>query len=77
MGKQADLHHPSPLDQPQQPPRNLNKSSGNLKKNDTETLFGSRSSNFRSTFFVSIAASPHFFAFAFSSFSRTHTFTKQ
>lgn len=32
MGKQADLHHPSPLDQPQQPPRNLNKSSGNLEK---------------------------------------------
>ncbi|WP_314573761.1 hypothetical protein [Alloprevotella tannerae] len=32
MGKQADLHHPSPLNQPQQPPRNLNKSSGNLKK---------------------------------------------
>lgn len=61
MDKQADLHHPSPLDQPQQPPRNLNKSSGNLKKNDTETLFGSRSSNFRSTFFVSIAASPHIF----------------
>ena len=60
MGKQADLCRLSPLNQPQQSPQKLNKSSGNLK-NDTETLFGSRSSNFRSAFFVSIAASPHIF----------------
>ena len=38
MGKQADLHHPSPLNQPQQPPRNLNKSSGNLKKRHRNTI---------------------------------------
>ena len=38
MGKQADLHHPSPLDQPQQPPQNVNKSSGNLKKRHRNTI---------------------------------------
>lgn len=38
MGKQADLHHPSPLDQPQQSPQNLNKSSGNLKKRHRNTI---------------------------------------
>lgn len=77
MGKQADLHHPSPLDQPQQSPQNVNKSSGNLKKRHRNTI---RFAQFKfplDFYFYHRCLAAYFFAFAFSSFSRTHTFTKQ
>ena len=60
MSKQADCTIPRPLISRNSRRKTLT-SRAEIWKNDTETLFGSRSSNFRSTFFVSIAASPHIF----------------